>query len=106
MDCCAKRYFRIASQLQGSLPRGLPGSRSFLSTNGSHFDVRRIDDPVALRAPSERLDACGRAIDNAAVGCDDTPPLVAFDHLGDQDVAPGAQPWPPARARVHGIAKG
>src|SRR5712692_9541371 len=66
------------------------------------LDVRRIDDPVALRAPSECLDACGRAIDNAAVGLDDATTLIAFDHLGDQDIAPGAQPWPPALARVHG----
>src|SRR6266446_2580686 len=29
------------------------------------LDVSRIDDPVALRAPSERLDACRRAMDAA-----------------------------------------
>src|SRR5262252_8050841 len=38
---------------------GLPEDLGPLLTNGSHFDVRRIDDPVALRAPSERLNACG-----------------------------------------------
>ena len=32
------------------------------------LDVGRIDDPAALRAPSERLDACRRAIHNAAFG--------------------------------------
>src|SRR4029450_8403237 len=70
------------------------------------LDVCRIDDAIALRALSERLDACGRAVDNAAVGLDDTAPLVALDHLGDQDVAPGAQPRSPTFARVYGLAKG
>src|SRR5262249_56345588 len=32
--------------------------------------------------------------------------LVAFDDLGDQDVAPGPQPRPPTHARAHGIATG
>src|SRR5437660_5147018 len=95
------------TELQGSsLPRGLPGSRSFLSTNGSHLNVRGVDHRTALRAMAERLDACWRAIDNAALRVDDATTLVAFDHLGDQDVAPGPQPRPPARARAHGIATG
>src|SRR2546421_2970847 len=95
------------TELQGSsLPRGLPGSRSFLSTNGSHLNVRGVDHPTALRAMAERLDACWRAIDNAALRVDDATTLVAFDHLGDQDVAPGAQPGPSALARLHGVAKG
>src|SRR4029453_15279079 len=35
------------TELQGSyLPCGLPGSRSFLSTNGSHFDKRGVDGPT------------------------------------------------------------
>ena len=46
-----------------------------------------------------------RAIDNAAFGRDYMPPLVAFDDLGDQDMAPRTKPWPSAHARVHGIAK-
>jgi len=54
--------------------------------------VGRIDDPVALRAPSERLDACRRAINNAAFGLDRPSPLVALDDLGDQDMAPWTQP--------------
>ena len=41
------------------------------------LDVRRIDDPVALRAPSERLDAYRRAIDHAACRVDDATTLVA-----------------------------
>src|SRR5215831_1364477 len=77
------------TELQGSyLPCGLPGSRGFLSTNGSHLDIRGVDDAMALRAPSERLDAGWRAVDKAAVGLDDPAPLVALHHLGDQDVAP------------------
>src|SRR5207237_3303130 len=70
------------------------------------FDGGRVDHPIALRAPSERLDACWRAINNAALRVNDATTLVAFDHLGDQDVAPGPQPRPPARARAHGIATG
>src|SRR2546425_2897677 len=35
------------TELQGeSSPRGLPGSRSFLSTNGSHLHERGIDLPA------------------------------------------------------------
>src|SRR5438876_3077622 len=35
------------TELQGSsLPRGLPGSRSFLSTNGSHLHKGRVDVPT------------------------------------------------------------
>src|SRR5262245_60760391 len=38
------------TELQGSsLPRGLPGSRSFLSINGSHFNKGRVDLPAAGR---------------------------------------------------------
>src|SRR5207247_4695138 len=70
------------------------------------LDVGRIDDPIALRAPCQRLDACRCAIDNAALGLDDTPPLIAFDHLGDQDVAPRTQAWSSPLARAYGIAKG
>ena len=60
----------------------------------------RIDDPAALRAPSECLDACRRAIHNAAFGLDHPSPLVALDDLGDQDMAPWTQPGPSTRARV------
>src|SRR6266849_4408778 len=70
------------------------------------LDVGRIDDPVALRAPSERLDACRRAIDNAAFGLDHPSPCVALEDLGDQDMAPGTQPGSSTRARVYGIAEG
>src|SRR5712671_2620366 len=70
------------------------------------LNVGRIDDPVALRAPSERLDACRRAIDNAAFGLDHPSPFVALDDLGDQDMAPGTQPGSSTRARVYGIAEG
>src|SRR4051794_18171747 len=80
------------TELQGSyLPRGLPGSLGFLSTNGSHLDVRRIDHPVALRAPSERLDASRRTINNAACGLNHPAPLVALHDLGDQDMTPRTQ---------------
>src|SRR5215813_578780 len=68
--------------------------------------VGGVDHPTALRATSERLHACRRAIDKAAFRRDHPPPLVALDDLGDQDMAPRAQPWPSALPRVYGIAKG
>src|SRR5215471_8939922 len=38
------------TELQGSyLPCGLPGSRGFLSTNGSHLDKRRVNLPATHR---------------------------------------------------------
>src|SRR5215467_7271461 len=38
------------TELQGSsLPRGLPGSFGFLSTNGSHLDKGCIDGPTTSR---------------------------------------------------------
>src|SRR4051795_7355456 len=82
------------------------GSKPFTERRVEPFDVCRVDHPVTLRATSERLDARWRAIDNAALRVNDATTLVAFDHLGDQDVAPGLQPRPPARARAHRIAKG
>src|SRR5262252_6462601 len=95
------------TELQGSyLPCGLPGSRGFLSTNGSHLNVRRINHAVPLRSASERLHACRCAIDTAAFGRDDTAPLVALDDLGDQHVRPRTQPRSSACTRLHGIAKG
>src|SRR5215467_12317521 len=64
------------TELEGSsLPRGLPGSQRFLSTNGSHFDVHGVDPAVALRPTSQRLDACRRAIPHAALRVHDTPTL-------------------------------
>src|SRR6266446_7623670 len=66
----------------------------------------RSDDAVALRAPSERLDACWRAIDNAPFGLDHPSPLVALDDLGAQDMTPGTQPGSSTRACMHGVAKG
>ena len=51
------------------------------------IEVRHLDDAMALRAPSERRDTCGGAIDHAVVSLDDTPPLLALDHWGVQDDA-------------------
>ena len=80
--------------------------QTFTERRVEPLDVGRIDAPVALRAPSECLDACRRAIDNAAFGLDHPSLLVALDNLRDQDSAPRTQPGPAPRARVHGIAKG
>jgi hypothetical protein len=65
------------------------GQRSEVVTE-RHVDsieVRHLDDAVALRAPSERRNTCGRAIDHAVVSLDDTPLLLALDHRGAQDDA-------------------
>src|SRR5215831_2932047 len=70
------------------------------------LNVCCIDHPVPLRSASERFHACRRAIDNAALRLDHAPPLVALDHLGEQDMAPRTQPWPSTRARACRIAKG
>ena len=70
------------------------------------LNVGRIDDAVALRAPSERLDACWRAIDNATFRLDHPSPLVALDDLGDQDMTPGTQPGSSTRACEHGVRIG
>ncbi len=43
-------------------------SEAFTERRVQPLDVRRIDDPVALRATSERFAACGRAIDKLAIG--------------------------------------
>src|SRR5262249_38066576 len=61
---------------------------------------------VPLRAASERLHTCWRAIDNTAFSRDHLSPLVTLDDLGDADVAPWSPPGPSARARMHGVAKG
>src|SRR3989442_4463547 len=59
------------------------------------FDVGGIDDPSAVRAASERLDAGRRAIDHAALGLNHVPPLLPFDHFGDQHRSAKAQAPPP-----------
>src|SRR4029434_10185299 len=81
-------------------------SEAFPECRVQPLNVRGVDHPTALRATAERLDACWRAIDNAALRVDDATTLVAFDHLGDQDMAPRTQPWPSARARLYGVAEG
>jgi hypothetical protein len=54
------------------------------------LDVRRVDDPVALRAAPEGLDACRRASHNAALDLDQMPLGLALHDLGDTEMAPGA----------------
>ena len=58
-----------------------------------------------VQTASQRLHTCRRAIDKAAVGRDHPSPLVALDHLGDQDMAPRTPRGPSALPRVYGIAK-
>ena len=79
---------------------------TFTESRMESLEVSGVDHPVTLRATSERLDTCGRAIDNAAFGFDDTPLLVALDDLGDQDVSPGPQPWTTAFAGRRRITEG
>ena len=58
------------------------------------FAIGGVAHPVPLRAASERLHACRRAIHTTACGRDHPPPRVAFDDLGEADVAPRTAPWP------------
>jgi hypothetical protein len=62
--------------------------------------------PIPVQPTSECLHACRRALDHAAFRRDHPAPLIALDDLGDQDIAPRAQLWSSARARVHGITQG
>src|SRR5438477_7706038 len=57
------------TELQGYLlPRGLPGSRSFLSTNGSHLYERGVDLPAACR--EHLLDLVHRPKDHTVCDAD------------------------------------
>src|SRR5712692_1265348 len=62
------------------------------------LDVGGVDDAVPLRAASERLDACRRALYDAPLDIDDTPLGIAFHDLCDAEVAPGAQTGAPRGA--------
>ena len=89
---------RPASTRQGSQP--LPERRV------PPLDVCRVAPPGPVRAAPERLDACRGPSHHTARRIDTATPLVAFDHLGDQHVAPGPPPRPPTFACVHGITPG
>src|SRR5437870_1549919 len=94
------------TELQGSLlPCGLPGSLGFLSTNGSHLDVRGVDHAVSVRATPERLDPCGRAIHEAPLDVDHPPLHGALEDLGDAAVAPRTPPGTPEGASHLRVAK-
>src|SRR5215475_12999613 len=82
------------------------GCEAFPERRVQPLNVRGIDHPVPLRPASECLHTGRRALDYAAFGRDHPPPLVALDDLGDEDLAPGTQPWSSALPRVYGIAKG
>ena len=64
-----------------------PAERDRHGRRVDSIEVCHLDDAVALRAPSERHDTRGRAIDHAVVSLDDTPPLLALDHWCAQDDA-------------------
>src|SRR5215510_5023099 len=85
-----------------------PGQRreAFAECRVQPLDVGRINHPVPLRSASERLYPCRRAIDKTAFGLHHPPPLVALDHLGNQNMAPWPQAWSSALARLHRVAKG
>src|SRR5215471_18664989 len=68
------------TELQGSyLPCGLPGSRGFLSTNGSHFDVRRVAVPAAGSQDLLHGGLC--AEDDAVLHLHEPPPSHRLHHL-------------------------
>src|SRR6266446_9809157 len=68
------------TELQGeSAPRGLPGSRSFLSTNGSHLNERGVDVP-AVHA-QHLLESGQGAKHDAVTDPHQAPAAHGLDHL-------------------------
>src|SRR5262247_3402708 len=73
------------TELQGSdLPCGLPGSRSFLSTNGSHLHKRGIDLPATR--PQDLLDPLHGAKHHTVFHARDTPTPVRLHDLRIQQL--------------------
>src|SRR5262245_49801053 len=73
------------TELQGSsLPRGLPGSRSFLSINGSHFNKGRVDLPATGR--QHLLHRREGSEDHTMTDADKAPAPHGLDHLGIEQV--------------------
>jgi hypothetical protein len=71
------------------------------------LDGGGLDAPLPLvRAPPQRLDTRGCALDKTACGLDDAPRRVTFDPVSDQHVPPGTPPGPSAPARAYGSATG
>src|ERR1051325_8511596 len=69
------------TELQGSyLPCGLPGSRSFLSTNGSHLDKRGIDGPATSR--QDLFNGQSGAEDHAVFDAHEASTSVRLHDLG------------------------
>ena len=69
------------------------------------FDVGGVDDYVTLRTTPERLDARGRACNDAPLHGDNAPLLVAFHDLGDEDMRPWQQPGAPLGSPPLRLAK-
>src|SRR5262245_60802577 len=68
------------TELQGSsLPRGLPGSRSFLSINGSHFHECRVDLPAT--GGQHLLHSLTRSEDHPVTDAYQAPAPRRFDDL-------------------------
>ena len=101
MPCC-----KVSVQCASARPRRVSDAKRSRNVACSNSIYAVLMPPHLAKAPPERLDACRRAIDNAACGLDHPSPLVTLDDLGDQDMAPWTQSGPSTRARVHGIAKG
>src|SRR5215471_15487250 len=80
------------TELQGSyLPCGLPGSRGFLSTNGSHFHERGVDLPTP--GGQHLIDGVQRAEHHVAHHDDQTPSPHSFDHLCVEQLRQGSPAW-------------
>src|SRR5262249_15787465 len=98
------------TELQGSyLPCGLPGSRSFLSTNGSHLNERGVDLPAAGR--QHLLDRLKRAEHDPVCDGDQTAPPHGLDHLRVEQLRQrhparlGVWPLVLAAGRLHPLAE-
>ena len=68
------------------------------------LNVRCIDHAVSLR-PTQEVSTRAGVPSTMRRSVATMPPLVVFDDLGDQNMAPRTKPWPSAHAHVHGIAE-
>src|SRR5262249_50470397 len=79
------------TELQGSsLPRGLPGSQRFLSTNGSHLYERGVD--LAAKWSQNGIDGLQGAEHDAVAYADEAPPAHGLDDLRIEEL----RQWHPA----------
>src|SRR5215471_18179149 len=97
------------TELQGSyLPCGLPGSRGFLSTNGSHLDERGV--ALAAKGSQHGIDGLQGAKHHAVPHPHQAPAPYRLHHLRREELRQrppaGLEVWPGglAAGRLHPLA--